>query len=273
MGASAVDRVLATWHRRCECLRSTLSTCGERRCGYADGYWRRAGCCTAQTSPAGSPSRSALGAVELLAGYLFELRRLRDLPIVEYLHHEVYAGRYLVQVAAQTCIDLANHLITSEGWRSPRDFGDSFTILGEHSVIDDALAGRLRGLAGLRNRLMHVYDEIDDTRVHKSLVAGLPDLDTFATALAKLVSRASVAHRSSYARSGDDEAVPVTTAPCTGHRHVVLGEALRGIGQLSEARKSWLEALSIFDDLGAPEAAQVRVCLETLNAHNADQRQ
>ncbi|MGH3869055.1 MAG: DUF86 domain-containing protein [Pseudonocardiaceae bacterium] len=65
---------------------------------------------------------------------------------------------------------------------------DSFTILGAHGVIDDALAGRLRGLAGLLNRLVHVYDEIDDTRVHASLAAGLPDLDAFATALAKLVS-------------------------------------------------------------------------------------
>ena len=50
-----------------------------------------------------------------------------------------------------------------------------------------------------------------------------------------------------------------------------LGKALRGRGQTSEARESWLEALSIFDDLGAPEAAQVRTCLEPLNAHNSDQ--
>ena len=44
--------------------------------------------------------------LELLAGYLRELRRLRDLPVTEYLQHEVYAGRYLIQVATQTCIDL-----------------------------------------------------------------------------------------------------------------------------------------------------------------------
>ncbi|MGH3974136.1 MAG: type VII toxin-antitoxin system HepT family RNase toxin [Pseudonocardiaceae bacterium] len=126
--------------------------------------------------------------LELLAGYLRELRRLRDLPVAEYLRHEVYAGRYLVQVAAQTCIDLANHLIASEGWRAPRDFGDSFTVLHEQGVIDDALAGRLRGLAGLRNRLVHVYDDIDDARVHEALATGLPDLDAFAAALARLVS-------------------------------------------------------------------------------------
>lgn len=126
--------------------------------------------------------------LELLADYLRELRRLRDLPVAEYLRHEAYAGRYLVQVAAQTCIDLANHVIASEGWRAPRDFGDSFSVLHECGVIDDALAGRLRGLAGLRNRLVHVYDEIDDVRVHEALTAGLADLDAFATAVARLAS-------------------------------------------------------------------------------------
>ena len=126
--------------------------------------------------------------LELLAGYQRELRRLQSLPTEEYLRHEAYAGRYLVQVAAQTCIDLANHVIASEGWRAPRDFGDAFTVLSEHFVIDEGLAGRLRGLAGLRNRLVHVYDEIDDVRVHDMLGAGLPDIDAFATAVARLAS-------------------------------------------------------------------------------------
>ncbi len=126
--------------------------------------------------------------LETLRTYLHELRRLRDLPPDEYLRGQVYAGRYLVQVSAQTCIDLANHVIATEGWRAPRDFGDSFTVLHEHDVVDEALAGRLRALAGLRNRLVHVYDEIDDRRVHDALGSGLHDLDAFATAIARLIS-------------------------------------------------------------------------------------
>lgn len=88
---------------------------------------------------------------------------------------------------AQTCIDLANHIMPPKAGGPRVNFGDSFTILAERSVIDDALAGWLHGLAELRNRLVHVYDEIDDTRVHELLAAGLPDLDAFGTALARLV--------------------------------------------------------------------------------------
>lgn len=126
--------------------------------------------------------------LERLGTYRRELRDLCALPAQQYLRDHVYAGRYLVQVAAQTCIDIANHVIASEGWRSPRDFGDTFTVLRENGVLDDGLTGRMRGLAGLRNRLVHVYDDIDDELVHRLLSAGLPDLDAFAVAIARLIA-------------------------------------------------------------------------------------
>ncbi len=51
------------------------------------------------------------------------------MPVERYVSQEAFAGRYLVQAAAQVCIDLANHLISSEGWRVPSDFRDAFTVL------------------------------------------------------------------------------------------------------------------------------------------------
>jgi uncharacterized protein YutE (UPF0331/DUF86 family) len=125
--------------------------------------------------------------LELLRKYLTELDRLREVPLPDYLRDHAYTGRYLVRVAAQSCIYLANHLAASEGWRAPKDLGDSFTVLAEHEVIDGGLAGRLRGLAGMRNRLVHVYADIDDVRVHEALVDGLADLDAFGTAIARFV--------------------------------------------------------------------------------------
>lgn len=125
--------------------------------------------------------------LELLHGYLAELRRLRDLDRATYLR-EAYAGRYLVQVAAQTCIDVAGHVVASEGWRAPTDFADGFTVLLEHGVLDAGLTGRLRALAGLRNRLVHVYDRVDDERVHDALAEGLGDFAAFGTAITRFVT-------------------------------------------------------------------------------------
>jgi tetratricopeptide (TPR) repeat protein len=49
-----------------------------------------------------------------------------------------------------------------------------------------------------------------------------------------------------------------------GNVLTVLGRALSGIGQLGRAQVCWREALDIFDELGAPEAAEVRALLKPL---------
>lgn len=125
--------------------------------------------------------------LEALAGYRDQLAALRDMPLEEYLENEALAGRYLVQVSAQTCIDLANHVIASLRWRAARDFRDAFTVLEEHSVLDATLAERLRAVAGLRNRLVHLYADVDDALVHRALPEGLQDLEAFGRAIAELV--------------------------------------------------------------------------------------
>lgn len=100
---------------------------------------------------------------------------------------DAYARRYAVQSAAQACIDLANHVIASEGWRVPADYGEAFTVLAEHDVIPEDLADRLRALAGLRNLLVHLYDEIDDDRVAREARSGIGDIEAIARAVALLV--------------------------------------------------------------------------------------
>ena len=127
--------------------------------------------------------------LDALAEYRTQLERLRDAPVAEYRGERAYAGRYLVQAAAQVCIDMANHVIASSGWRVPADFRDAFTVLEEQGVIEPDLAERMRALAGLRNRLVHVYEKVDDKIVHSSLGAGLQDLSAFSRAIALLVER------------------------------------------------------------------------------------
>lgn len=123
-----------------------------------------------------------------LERYRIHLAALRDLPPQTYVREEAFAGRYLVQAAAQTCIDLANHVISSERWRVPADYRDAFTVLEEHGAIEADLAIRLRALSGLRNRLVHLYEEVDDRLVHEYLRDRLTDLEAFAAAMASLVS-------------------------------------------------------------------------------------
>lgn len=127
--------------------------------------------------------------LESLADYRTRLEALRDVPVDQYEGDRAFAGRYLVQASAQACIDIANHLIASSGWRAPADFRDAFTVLEEQGAIDADLADRMRALAGLRNRLVHVYERVDDRIVHAALPEGLEDLGRFGQAMAALAER------------------------------------------------------------------------------------
>lgn len=100
-----------------------------------------------------------------------------------------YRRRHLVQTAAQICIDLANHVISSEGHRAPRDYGDAFRVLAEVDVIDKGLADRMVALAGARNLIVHLYAEVDDDRLARTIRSGgLDDLSGFAARIAALVT-------------------------------------------------------------------------------------
>jgi uncharacterized protein YutE (UPF0331/DUF86 family) len=82
---------------------------------------------------------------------------------------------------------VANHVIASEGWRSPADYADAFAVLREHDVLSRDLADRLAAMARFRNLLVHVYAEVDDARVHRFLREDLGDFEPFASAVLDLL--------------------------------------------------------------------------------------
>lgn len=74
-----------------------------------------------------------------------------------------------LQLAAQSCIDLANHLIADLGFRSPLTYAESFTVLREEGIISPDLAETMQKIAGFRNILVHDYLEIDQQIVYTTL--------------------------------------------------------------------------------------------------------
>jgi uncharacterized protein YutE (UPF0331/DUF86 family) len=73
------------------------------------------------------------------------------------------------QVAAQTCIDIANHVLADKALRAPVGYGDSFTVLRENGIISAELSEKMKMIAGFRNVLVHDYLEIDHKIVYDSL--------------------------------------------------------------------------------------------------------
>jgi uncharacterized protein YutE (UPF0331/DUF86 family) len=71
----------------------------------------------------------------------------------------------VLQEAIEAAFDINAHLIAELGAEVPDDYFGGFIKLGELAVIPPDLAQALAPSAGLRNRLVHEYEAIDDARV------------------------------------------------------------------------------------------------------------
>ncbi len=98
---------------------------------------------------------------------LTALRPLGQLSLEEYRRrvYERKAAERLLQEAIEAALDINAHVIAEHGAELPEDYYSGFIALGRLRVIPGDLAKQLAPSAGLRNRLVHEYEEIDDAKV------------------------------------------------------------------------------------------------------------
>ena len=126
-----------------------------------------------------------------LQSALEQLRQIAQMDQKRFLGDGLALGaaKYYLLTAIEACIDTGNHIIASEGYRAPQDYRDVFTVLEENRVVIDLLATKLRQMAGLRNRLVHLYWEIDDELIYQYIQANLNDFDEYNQAVLSFLRR------------------------------------------------------------------------------------
>lgn len=118
--------------------------------------------------------------------FLAILKGMRKTPLTKFLNDKIIIGgaKYYLQVSIECCLDVANHIIASEGFRAPKDYADSFKVLQEEGVFGEGLGMKLRQMAKFRNRLVHLYGEIDDKYVYEFIKKDLQDISEFKSVVA-----------------------------------------------------------------------------------------
>ncbi|WGV28621.1 type VII toxin-antitoxin system HepT family RNase toxin [Halotia branconii] len=109
--------------------------------------------------------------LDFIARYLDNLKRFEQVNLDDYLvdfDTQLITER-LLQLMAQAAIDINDHILSKlNPGKSETNF-DSFISLGKYGVITPALARQIAPSSGLRNRLVHEYDEIDPQQVFNSI--------------------------------------------------------------------------------------------------------
>ncbi len=117
------------------------------------------------------------------------LRSIGQLPCAEFLKDpdKIGSSKYHFIVAIESCIDMCNHVIARNGYRVPDDYGDTFIVMGETGAFDSIFVEALRNMAKFRNRLVHLYWELDDRQIYDILQNRLGDFKKFLDSIARFL--------------------------------------------------------------------------------------
>ena len=130
--------------------------------------------------------------IVLITRDLEALRPIAAKPRASYLESgtdETLAERYLERMIGRM-IDVNYHLLTESEHPPPPDYHASFTQLADLGVCDREFAQRIATCAGLRNRIVHEYNDLDASKVFDALQAAMRDIPQYLEKVNAYVNRA-----------------------------------------------------------------------------------
>jgi len=116
-----------------------------------------------------------------LERYLRVLRELRTAGREAFVSDQALQDRVErnAELLAQTCADIALHLVSAAGSSAPETYSDAVRAAGAIVGIPAELSDRLAAAVRLRNILVHMYLDVDHGRLFDEL-GWIDDTETFA---------------------------------------------------------------------------------------------
>lgn len=99
-----------------------------------------------------------------IVGYLDEAKKILEVPS-EAIRSDIEKLRALervFQLIVDEILDINQHFIKELNLKISDDLEGTFHILGENNILPDDFALKIAPVVGLRNRLVHRYEEIDN---------------------------------------------------------------------------------------------------------------
>ena len=90
-----------------------------------------------------------------------------------------------MQMAIQSCIDIAAHVISDEEMGVPGSTNEMFYMLQENSWLPPELTEKMVAAVSFRNLIVHEYDNVDLKRVYDIAQQDISDLEDFLKAIVK----------------------------------------------------------------------------------------
>lgn len=87
---------------------------------------------------------------------------------------------HYLRIALESVLDVCRHFLAVKGVSLAEiDAANLIELCGEKGLIDYGFARKIRGMAGMRNAIVHVYWRLDYEAIYRALVEELSEFDEF----------------------------------------------------------------------------------------------
>ncbi|WP_089940079.1 type VII toxin-antitoxin system HepT family RNase toxin [Candidatus Entotheonella palauensis] len=88
---------------------------------------------------------------------------------------------HFLHIALESVLDICRHFLAVVGISLAEfDTANMIDLAGEKGLFDRPFAKRIRGMAGMRNAIVHVYWRLDYPEIYRVITEQLVDFDEFA---------------------------------------------------------------------------------------------
>ena len=101
-----------------------------------------------------------------------------------------------IELAIEQMIDICKHLVAGLDLTEPETYAECFDILYKNKVIPEKPLPTFKAMARFRNRLIHVYDDIDDAITFEVYTKHLQDFKVFARVIRSFIQAKIKSHSS-----------------------------------------------------------------------------
>jgi len=112
---------------------------------------------------------------------LTHLRHFQDMDYEEFSREVIneHAATRMLQVLIEAMLDLCAHLVAREGWGLPKSYTDLVTLATKHDLIPQEMKETYQAMVHFRNRVVHLYDDVDKREIYDIIQNRLPDFQPF----------------------------------------------------------------------------------------------
>lgn len=118
---------------------------------------------------------------EMLA-FVEELKGLSKISNEDFVKNRErqYAVMHLLQLAIEGAISVGNHIVSRKRLGVPENYQDIFTLLERDGTLPAEFAAEMMKMARFRNRLVHMYWQVDLRQIYEIITTKLDDFEKYA---------------------------------------------------------------------------------------------